>query len=260
MSQFDEDLDWFPWTDKYGLVHTSPNNVTGEPQDRNGVLYTSEAYVLRWLHGTLEPYQIDRFSSIIQQCFVDRGILGRGPGIKDQEGPDDYIGAAAGGAILGVLYIANNILWRGLQFRTAPYWWWPFRRFWYNNVRPGTPWDESGKINWSAWLGRNPAWIAHFYVAAHARPPLFYRIFWALGLLWTTWFARGKQDPWTLGWLMVQTYGRVQCERSWMMTWAARRWIKAFRKQWPGGMKAVQLAYLQNPLHPFTLYWEDFLE
>lgn len=258
---FDEDDAWLPWTDRYGMVHTQRTAPTLEPSTRNGVLYTSEAYILRYLHGNLQPYQIERFGAIIQQCFVGRGILGRGPGIKDQEGPDDYIGAAAASCILGVPYLANNILWWGSTHWFCLSWWCPKIRYFYNNVNPGTTVDAADKPNWSAWIGWHPARVAHLWLANHIRPSLYYRLGWTFGLLWTAFTAGDKQDPWSQDWLMVQTYRHSLAEKNWLMDWAVRQWVKALRKQWGemGSMQKVQLAYLQNPMHPFTLYWNDFL-
>jgi hypothetical protein len=125
------------------------DKTTGDPSTCNGLLYTSQGCVIMQLRKV--DYDRKAIASTIASCEVKPNLFRRSPtNPQDQEGPDDYIGLGALAGVCGFHDIARDILEYGNSGQ-VPYT--------YNNVEPG-------KFTGGSWMGRFPAMIIHWKMAA----------------------------------------------------------------------------------------------
>jgi hypothetical protein len=253
----------------------------------------------------------------VQKCQIEPGLFRRsqhGLGFSDdQEGPDDYVGLISMTGADPWFQFAQDFLryGRGVKVAIGPalrlgghpilatLLGWIRLRYVFNNRLPGTllePVRDSDQVkpNWSAWLGRFPAVIAHAEFAAGERVPL-----WRLAAAVAFWFATAVTwffvSPWIVL-LMVPAQVLVfailifgfrklywaasvwQAGRfsdgtdDWILTWhlvqtfrasgeshlicewAARNFTERLFTKWPGGLSSVFLKYF-GPDHPLTRYF-----
>lgn len=253
--------DYKAYTDSFGLIQPESGNPAGT--SGNGVLYTAQAIVA--FHDNDELTQLDslRFDSTLQACEKEPGLLMRAPaGKDDQEGPDDYVGIGLassynddGEQAKRVIAYGQNrcitfdplaedayklklskIIFKVLMVLSLG----RGIRYVYNNSHPG-------KFTLSAWLGRQPALIAHLKIAAGVTPTLLERLFWCAGF----WIAPKKEnhDGWILSWCRARSWRK----RGLLEKFSVWLWMRKFRKAWgnPGDLLA---AYFANPNHPNAVY------
>lgn len=136
--------------DSNGFV--PPADIT-QPVSDNGVLFTSQYYILLKEHGLLTPDDVSAFIHKMRFVNID-GNLKRYPSDTGKEGPDDYIGLCSASKALGTID-AHLIYEYGRK------------TFWnYNNENP----DE---VTLESWLGRQPGLIGYIkYCAGHLMNPL----------------------------------------------------------------------------------------
>lgn len=227
-----------------GLITPRPclaleHNVSG-----NGLLYTAE-YLIWMIYAKEYQPVIDRayWFSVAGECLVEPGLLKRSPTHPDQQGPDDYIGAAAASYFIDQGLLAKTILEYG---RTHPARWKGLPvHYVYNNVKPG-------EFSSSAWLGRQPALIAHLQFCAGETPALWRQLAWAAAILMA---KPESQDDWVLSSLLVMVAG----DRTWVTRQASRRWKENFKQAWPGGLKQVLTAYFNlQEAHPLATWAPGF--
>lgn len=209
-----------------GLIAPMPHGGSG-----NGVLYTAIAVLLLKANQCVSASEsankskiINSYVDSIYKCFIEPGLLSRGAGSYDQEGPDDYIGACT------LPTFAVAILKYGKS-----HW------FNYNNVNPG-------KITKSSFMLRQPQLIAHMYYGAYRRPNIFLRLYWSLAVIYAALTTnKTDQDGWMLTWLLVYNNYNSLAAKIWRY-----RVNKVFGNQ---GLK--NLNYLNNGDHPITKWWVD---
>jgi hypothetical protein len=204
------------YTDVDGLVH--PNHLPGRSASGNGLLYTSEAYIMLKDHGLFDSALREHFLSILASCQVEPGLYRRSPVHPHQQGPDDYKGVAAASGILELPHIAEQILVYGetrpvkfkgllLSEQSHPAWWrvvldklfgWVTLYYNYNNVNPGT-------VHRSSWLGRQNQLITHLKFAAGRKPGLFAKLYWCAVILNSMSADKNNNDAWIMSYLLVRT-------------------------------------------------------
>lgn len=254
------------WLDPYSMVAPNSTRVSN-----NGVLYSSEFYVLLAMRGELMGWDSAAFTQLISaQCELEPGLIRRNPGCADQEGPDDYIGLMAAYWHLGLWRKAREVVDYGSKSTRVG----PFTLHWFfNNVEAGTPWEQAqedpgrpwylnlvdrlyaptGKrFNASAWLGRQPQLISHFLWCAELKPAWWRRLWAAV----TVMLAHSKPvddvDSRILSWLCIWP----AYERCWMMRAAATWFLMDLHEQYPGGMQGV-FSHDFEPTHPIARYAVD---
>ncbi len=124
--------------DQYGLVTPSQNSPYSSD---NGLLYSSQAYILLKRHGEMKPEIESWFKRVVKSCEIEPGLFQRLPlkhGKTRQQGPDDYIGLCAASQ-----EIAERVWTYGKK-----------HGFSYNNVEPG-------KWTLRSFIGRQPPFLAH---------------------------------------------------------------------------------------------------
>src|ERR1039458_9958696 len=90
--------DFKPYIDGNNLLSPSPTNSSPGKASDNGVMYTSEYFIMLKKNGDLQNTDPADYSSRIAACIDLNGLLNRIPvGQSDgQEGPDDYYGVVNG--------------------------------------------------------------------------------------------------------------------------------------------------------------------
>lgn len=273
--------DYLPYTDQFGLIQPSKNEDPSQPASTsgNGVLYSAEAIVAWSDNGILDDDIKKMWQAVYARCEIEPGLLDRAPSKKDdQEGPDDFHGAALASAFMDKHGdFACRILYYGeAKPCTAEYddqyeedgtvkiWKWEVDRkklskFIYRVMKFFSPkgiryiYNEKnpGKWSLSAWVGRFPAVIASLVYATGNKPNLFNRLVWGLSLAIGT-PDKNNHDSWILPWTRVRTwenkYGKGLIERV-----CVKIWRKKFKQVW-GNPGDLLEAYFQNPNHPNAVY------
>jgi hypothetical protein len=214
------------YLDQDGLVNPGLNVGSN-----NGVLYTSEAYVIGRLQHLEENSDLLQYVRAVLPCLRRTGLLSRHPdGGGGQEGPDDYVGLGSMLYFCGFTLSAQQVIDYG----------WKNRGF-YNNVDPS---DR----NWKAFLVRQPQLIALFYWAAGKKPILLLRLYTAVCIAVSG--RKDNPDSWFLAWLL----GQVAIRESWICRFAFELFKKRLLKAYPNGMQDVAATYFE-PGHPLIKYW-----
>lgn len=214
--------DYKPYLDKWNLVQPETNGLTSD----NGIRFTAECLMAatREISTELE-FILDRVNAINNcQRAGYWGLLVRSPeNIESQEGPDDYYAACA----VGYLYkrtFAMFIYSYGVK-----------NNFVFNNKTPG-------QFSWSAWLGRQPALIAHMRHCAGQELSWLDQLAMCIGLYLA---ARSTdQDGKVLSWFMV----RCVKNHYRLIDKAISYWQSKFKQQYPGGVGQV-LGKYYSPAH-----------
>lgn len=256
--------DFAAYHDPSGLLHgqRAPTASSG-----NCALFTAEeAWTLR-ARGELRTEDKQRITQgIADQCEIpgSRGLFRRSIAFQfDQEGPDDYVGLASLSAAFPCDYAQAILAWGRAHFYRPKVrgWQLPIKLPYY--YRAAEPRDVSDDVG--AWLGRQPALIAHFKLCAGERLSLFDQLAWAFAVSTTGAFGpgprqEGGQDSWALSWVLVQAaraQGPTTIQRA-----AISCFYRALAKAWPsipgpGGMRAVFAQYFGDPMHPLAIWAED---
>jgi hypothetical protein len=240
---------WAPYRDRFGLIDSVlVDKTTRDPSTNNGLLYTAEACVIMQLRGV--TFDRNAIASAIASCEVKPGLFRRSPtNPQDQEGPDDYFGLGALAGVCGFHDIARDILEYGKSSGKPPF------NYNYNNIDPG-------KFTTGSWMGRFPAIIIHWKIAAGEQPTTADFTVWS-GALEVS--ARNNmktdspQDPWLQSWLMVLTY-QTSGIHSIIADAAVKNWWSLLHQRWPGGIKQAMVTYLAGGAqgNPLGDYIEDF--
>lgn len=241
-------LDIKPYVDGNGLV--SPQVVPPGVMraSDNGTMYLSEYVIMSAKYG--KPTMDDRlnYHMTICKCFNTKNNLCRAPLSYDQDSVDNHYGVFAACKILdmnGIPAVIKHGMWSNWGFS--------------NNEVPGTIRGLDGKINWSAFLIRQPQLIAAMQSACGEASWYhfpFYLI--AAIVIATSCFDAelADADARRLCWLLIQA---VTPDSFWCRL-AAKLWYRRLRKQYgvstnAEGMRKVAALYYQ-PGHPFIKYWE----
>lgn len=229
--------DFAEYTDKDGLLQPWTDRSSG-----NGLLYTSEMFILLVKLGMARQKDYDHYFSILKSCEVVPGLYHRSPDNKDQQGPDDYVGITAAGLLLGTV-VPKWVL----DYGRDNDWVW-------NNLYPGTLRDRDGGYHMSPWLGRQLSFLCHLFFAAKERPTLLLRLSWAVAVIRAAYRKREDQDAKILSWLLVETFEACGIQST-ICTVAAAIFKLGLKRQFPDGISQVLSEYFQNPAHPLVRYW-----
>lgn len=215
----------------------------------NGIMYTSEFYIMLAKYLQLTDQDKIDFANKIEQCIRPEGMLCRVPIAQnsEQEGPDDLYGVLDACMALGNTTIPRKFLWCIIKYLGF-----------LNNVNPG-------KWTASSFLIRQPQLFACIVAASFPswKNPLHILIrtcamplFWfsaliiAISCMFT---PTNSGDPRRLGWHLMQTLKPVS-----ITCWLASRvflW-RLYRQYGPTGMEEVASQYYQpNGQNPYSEYW-----
>lgn len=263
--------EFLAYIDKYGLIQPT---VGGGSQ--NGILWTGESMIVMKDNNALPKHTEEALFHSMKSCEIEPGLMRRSPSnLGDQQAQDDYIGFLAACYVCGRHDLAEIVLNYGN--RVTPLKFLPFK-FVYNTMIPDTMlhplYDEKGnllrnanrpwfekiftkllapkgyRVNFSAWLGRMPQFVAHVYWAANKKPPLFYRIVQALVIYNNSKLKDGGHpDTWALTWLMCRTMDN----RCWMGRLAAKAFYKNLYKIF--GPEGFRNFHYIGGNHPITKFW-----
>lgn len=222
------------YTQPDGLI--SPDKNPTPDSTGNGITYTSLAFILLMRRGEAKASDVGDFVSRIFPCFVESGLLDRSPTKCDEQtGPDDYI----------FLALASNLFNTSERYQILKYGQksrWIFFRYIYNNLAPGL-------FTGQAWFGRQPQVPAHFMFCCGLMPGFLRSIAWCVALLVSIFKIKDSTSA-MLGWAMLEAMSGM----TFLGTFTGVLWDLAFRRAWPGGMKAVLEAHLGTE-HPVAKYW-----
>jgi hypothetical protein len=224
------------YTDANGLVSPHRCSPLEVNPSGNGVMYTGELMMMLALRGEIDFEDDESFVDAMRTCQVEPGLLKRGPGYRDQEGPDDYYGFAAGCVATDAITLADNVVDYGLANFGS-----------FNN-------EDPGKWTWKSFLWRQPQLICALYAAADRAPiwifPL--RLYTAAVIATSCMLAPLEDtDARRLSWLLLHTMRRT----SLLCRAAGWFWNRRLRKHYgPEGMRAVARVYYEAG-HPFAKYW-----
>jgi hypothetical protein len=245
--------------DQYGLMQPGPSVSSG-----NGLLFTAEYIMALMFNNELDEEERQRLIKVYNSCELEPGLLMRSPiGApfnQDQEGPDDYVGAAAASYFLRDS-LAERILKYGNEkgaYKYADEYEEPDRReesrlFWglkslggtlridyvYNNIHPEY-------FTLSSYLGRQISLLCHLKFAAGEIPTETEKWFWCRAVEDGADAKKEDHDSWILSWLLVRTMD----ERDPNCNEVATYWKEKLQQTWPGGIGEVLCAYFQNQDHP----------
>lgn len=265
------------YIDTYGLVAPYVTRRDQRGSD-NGVLYSSEYYILLKLLGEATEQDESHWAILMYHCMVVPGLIGRVPGDTGQSPPDDIYGVLAGAKVLNYPVVAELIL----DYGKAHY-------GFFNNANPNSIRTKDGSIAWEALLWRQlQMWYAtlvaankkrwyHFPLAwftslvliyscspldqaityyvddANKDIPKLKRLKTSLGfILKQQGIPTHSADPRRLSWLLIKTVE----DSSWLCKLAALLWKRRLIKDYGDeGMIGVAKQYYQkDPLHPFIKY------
>jgi len=224
LSQYDR------YKDDWGLVHSKVVKTYG--LTGNAIRYTAEAIYVLKIVGE-DPHI---FKNPIISCERIPGLLWRHPAhwSDTQQGPDDYIAYAFAAHVLNEPAMAQRVIDYGNETG------WVFKN---GNLKEVS--------RFSPWLGRFPQLIAHYYFAAKKNPPRYTVAAWLAVILYSAYRTKkSNYDGWVLAWKLVRT-----AKGKGMITdWVRRKWIKQFKKAWPGGIGHL-LGFAYNDMdHPSAVH------
>lgn len=231
--------DFAQYTDPDGLVSQDINpgiNTSG-----NGLLYTSYYYTYLDMYGVLTDADRQRWTQIVQACRKDgiNGLYNRTPTKTDQEGPDDYYGITMSASPrVTETQMASDVFQYGQNNYVLAVVNWVF-----NNQNPG-------QFSFSAWMGRQPQFVAHVEMAVDRLPEMWRRPVWMLTLLLSkTGNPDGNQEI-VLNWPLAANVN----PKLFGMRMVAKDWKRRVQRNYANGMKQVFSTYFNNPSHPLAVW------
>jgi hypothetical protein len=257
---------WAPYTDRYGIIHNNKVNDHRDPSSDNGQLFTAEACVIMELSHV--SYDKGKIAAGLKADQVKPGLYNRSPiDLKGINSVDNYIGLGALAGVCGFHDVARDILNYGRggdqasgpaaallagsvgqltdelkQCRTVAYN--------YNNVEPG-------KFTFQTWMGKYPAMLVHWKLAAGDQPDPSEFGLWGAALILSA--KKGDQDGWIQSWLMILTYEMSQYHST-VADFAVGQWWTMLHSRYPGGIKQTMTDYLgsSGKGNPLEEYIQDF--
>lgn len=220
-----------PFLDEFGLVHPSPPSTHGP--SANGIRFTSEYYLTLAALGLFDYKSKEALYNTIKSCELRAGLYARHPQNLAQISHDDYVALAHISKKLLPAF-ATHILEYGRS------------HFWIYRTEP----NRKLKTYLSAFLGRMPHVVCHFYFCANERPPFVLKLFWCLNIHLSTKATRADQDGWMLSWHMVEAArGKSALCDAFIKKWEERR-----KEVFPEGLGKCLEEYFGHP-HPTATYF-----
>ena len=235
-----------PFIDGDGLVAPSLSGGQWKSSD-NGVMYSSEYYVMLQKLGQLTAQDLIDFDQKMKSCLSPEGILCRvpQPNVDGQEGPDDYFGLMNACVQLGNTDIPRKILWAFIRYFGF-----------LNNDNPGT-------LTGSAFMARFPhltacmvsaafpSWKNPLHIIARLACFPIYVYAAIILLLGDSFTSVDDTDSRRLSWHQWQCLKGV----SLLCKLGGRVWANRLYKDYGAdGMKTVAKIYYHDD-HPFGKYW-----
>lgn len=236
------------YTDGNGYVIPNVSDGSLRGSD-NGTCFTSEYYMMLYKRHEDNLCDPEEFEIKIRKSMVETGLLGRAPGaLGEQDGPDNQYAVLAACKVLGLQQLAENIYKYGMNHYGF-----------FNSECPGTFRNKAGKINWRAFLWRQPQMVAAAISASgnFSRWKLWQLPFYIVAAVTiaTSGISAPLNDSDTrrLCWSLIQSV----TPDSFICRLAAKLWYNRLYKQYgPYGMREVAERYYQQS-HPFKHYWVD---
>lgn len=243
--------DFSNYVDGVGLNTPMPGTwLAGQCGSDNGVMFTSEFYIMLKKNGQLtEQGKLD-YTQKIGQCIGPEGLLNRVPINQDDglESVDDYYSTLNGCMELGNIDIPRKFLWACLKFKGS-----------MDNESPGT-------FQWHDFLIRQPQLLAAMISASFPSlvNPLHYLIrlislpLFLISALIIATSCMGtpldQADPRRLAWHLQNNVKKVSLS-CWL---ASKVWMWRLKKSYPNLMKDVAaLYYFPKDLNqnPYSKWW-----
>lgn len=246
-----------PYIQGCGLIDASllPVPTPFERGDNSTMFFGESICIMSKLMS--DPEANKELSETVRQvlapCFIEPGLLKRGPTNLNQDGPDNMLGVLAACKLSGETSIPRAILLYGIRHLGF-----------FNQPRPGKFTGSDGKISWEAFLWRQFQLVAATVSAARLGP---FRLLALPFYLWTAGvilLSAVKRKPPTenmdsrrLAWLLVQ----IVRKDSLLCYLASKLWYMALRQDfplsvWGQSMRGVASHYYEKG-HPFSRYWVD---
>lgn len=197
-------------------------------------VYRSVYYALLAVRGELlMPDKQDCLLSInMSRVPGVPGLFYRSSFKKEElQGHDDIIGICTESYFVDDGKIAREVLTHGKST------WYS-----YNTLEPL-------KFSWRTMFARHPLFVAHVYMCAGIRPPIYWRMYWCLGLFLSALAPTTNATAWYLAWLSV-----VVGERQGLFArMVAKCWRLALRLRTKEGMKDIMRNCCEDG-HPLIEY------
>lgn len=224
------------YQDADGLVCNRPCYHTDNNPSGNGVMYLGELMVLLALRKELDARDSKYFWGVMTRVMLIPGLIFRSSTNKEQEGPDDYLGFAAGVVATGETFLAEKVLEYGYRHKGS-----------FNN-------EEPQKWTWKSFLWRQPQLFYALLCAAGKNR--FWHLPFALytaAIIATSCYNAPlyDQDARRLSFLLIYATSRS----SLLCRLASKVWKKRLYKQYgASGLLTVYAGYFGLD-HPFTKYF-----
>lgn len=236
-----------PYIEATGLVISHKVDPDTSFNSGNGLMYTSEFYIMAYRRGLLKQEDINNFEKLVLSCIGPSGALNRNPLPHEsgQEGPDDYYAILNACIQLGIVSIPRIFLKSAMRHLGA-----------LNNV-------QLGKWTPQSFLLRQPGLVATLITACFPslKNPLHYLIralFFPFYLITAIIIALSgisapieEVDSRRLAWHLAESTDK----RSLLCFLASKIWFNRLKDQYgDNGMKTVATLYYEKG-HPFATYW-----
>lgn len=238
--------DFKPYVDGNNLLAPSPVGSNPGKGSDNGVMYTSEYFIMLKKQNLLCAADCADYDNRISKCVGSNGMLNRASNDTDQEGPDDYYGV-----LNGCMELSNVKYPRAFLLALM-------KNFGFlNNNSPGT-------LTGSSFMARQPQLTCSMVSAAFPslKNPLHYLvrllalplfIISAVVLLFSCMFTDvSDSDSRRLGWHLGNCVSNV----SLLNKLAYKVWLRRLYKDYPNGMNSVaSVYYAPSPDNPYSKWW-----
>lgn len=201
--------------------------VPGQSSSDNGVLWTTEYYLILKRLGILTADDVTRCKELLSQC-VNCGLTLRKPGDHDLDSPDNMVAFAVASAAFDLPY-AQMILDYGRS---------TFPHYVYNVPNPG-------KFTFQAWLGRQLGLIGFLRICAGYKASILQRLALTIGIYLTSRKSHSDVSDKLLAQLMTEQLPDNSVTK--------RFWNRYVHKEYGSVNTMVRLFF--DPSSPFTQYW-----
>lgn len=213
----------------------------------NGTMFLSEYMIMIQRSGDCTYDDVQKYQDIIRTCLNWNNNLCRAPGGMDQDSVDNHYAIFAAMRVFNVTALPLKIKQAMLSdFGFS------------NNERPGTIRGSDGRINWAAFLVRQPQLVAAMISASGSKRFYHFPLYLYAALVIATSCHKvdtGDLDARRLCWLLIQSV----CPDSLMCRIASKIWFKRLTTQYNLPTATDVMRYIASKYyrdnHPFSRYW-----